>query len=93
MKVVEKFVPDVEFNFQEHLLGGSSIDATGSPLTDEALEAASNAHAILLGAIGGPKYGTGPVRPEQGMLRAFVDAAMRTKLAARTRPTFANRLQ
>lgn len=67
MKVIEKYVPDLEFNFQEHLLGGCSIDATGSPLTDEALEAAKNAHAILLGAIGGPKYGTGPVRPEQGM--------------------------
>lgn len=38
-------------------------------MTDEALNAASNAHAILLGAIGGPKYGTGPVRPEQGLLK------------------------
>ncbi|KAK5075243.1 3-isopropylmalate dehydrogenase [Lithohypha guttulata] len=69
MKVIEKCVPEVEFNFQEHLLGGCSIDATGSPLTDEALNAAQNAHAILLGAIGGPKYGTGPVRPEQGLLQ------------------------
>lgn len=93
MKVVEKFVPDVEFNFQEHLLGGCSIDATGSPLTDEALEAASNAHAILLGAIGGPRYGTGPVRPEQGTLRAFFDVVVRSKLAARTRLTSANRLR
>ncbi|KAK8049937.1 beta-isopropylmalate dehydrogenase A [Apiospora phragmitis] len=51
------------------LLGGCSIDATGSPLTDEALTAAKNADAVLLGAIGGPKWGTGTVRPEQSLLR------------------------
>lgn len=47
----------------------ASIDATGSPLTDEALNAAKSASAILLGAIGGPKWGTGAVRPEQGLLK------------------------
>ncbi|KAM3078973.1 3-isopropylmalate dehydrogenase [Clarireedia jacksonii] len=57
-----------KFNFQEHLLGGCSIDAHGEPLTAEALEAAKNASAVLLGAIGGPKWGTGRVRPEQGIL-------------------------
>jgi 3-isopropylmalate dehydrogenase len=46
-----------------------SIDAHGQPLTDEALKAAKSANAILLGAIGGPEYGTGPVRPEQGLLK------------------------
>lgn len=70
-KVIEKYVPEVEFNLQEHLLGGCSIDAAGVPLTDEALEAARNAHAILLGAIGGPKYGHGVVRPEQGKSSPF----------------------
>lgn len=45
-----------------------SIDAHGEPLTAEALEAAKNADAVLLGAIGGPKWGTGKVRPEQGIL-------------------------
>ncbi|KAL8911081.1 MAG: hypothetical protein Q9171_003671, partial [Xanthocarpia ochracea] len=54
--------------FLEHLLGGCSIDATGKPLTDEALNAAKDADAIILGAIGGPKWGTGSVRPEQGLL-------------------------
>lgn len=38
-------------------------------MTDEALDAAKNADAVLLGAIGGPKWGTGTVRPEQGLLR------------------------
>ncbi|WEW54704.1 3-isopropylmalate dehydrogenase [Emydomyces testavorans] len=47
----------------------ASIDATGSALTDEALEAAKNADAVILGAVGGPKWGTGAVRPEQGILR------------------------
>ncbi|KAF2469782.1 3-isopropylmalate dehydrogenase [Lindgomyces ingoldianus] len=60
---------DVKFNFQEHLFGGCSIDAHGSPLTDDALAAAKSADAIILGAVGGPKWGTGKVRPEQGILR------------------------
>ncbi len=47
----------------------ASIDATGSPLIDEALSAAKNADAVILGAIGGPKWGTGKVRPEQGLLK------------------------
>lgn len=46
-----------------------SIDAHGEPLTDEALNAAKSAHAVILGAIGGPKWGTGTVRPEQGLLK------------------------
>ncbi|KAF2843486.1 3-isopropylmalate dehydrogenase A [Patellaria atrata CBS 101060] len=69
LKVISQEKPDVQFDFQEHLLGGCSIDASGSPLTDEALNAAKNADAIVLGAIGGPKWGTGSVRPEQGLLR------------------------
>ncbi|MCJ1249117.1 3-isopropylmalate dehydrogenase [Trapelia coarctata] len=69
LKVVEKERPNIKFDFQAHLLGGASIDATGSPLTDEALTAAKNADAVILGAIGGPKWGTGKVRPEQGLLK------------------------
>jgi len=70
LKVIEKKRPSIiKFEFEEHLLGGASIDATGSPLTDEALTAAKNADAVILGAIGGPKWGTGEVRPEQGLLK------------------------
>jgi isocitrate/isopropylmalate dehydrogenase len=54
LKTIESAKPDIKFNFQEHLLGGCSINATGYPLTDEALQAAKSADAILLGAIGGP---------------------------------------
>ncbi|RYP77535.1 hypothetical protein DL771_001108 [Monosporascus sp. 5C6A] len=68
LKTVEQLTPN-KFNLKDHLLGGCSIDSTGSPLTDEALAAAKSADAVLLGAIGGPKWGTGAVRPEQGLLK------------------------
>src|SRR4051812_13653492 len=60
-----------DFKVDEHLVGGASIDANGSPLTDEVLEACRTADAILLGAVGGPKWdSTDPdaPRPEQGLL-------------------------
>ncbi|CEJ81982.1 Putative 3-isopropylmalate dehydrogenase [[Torrubiella] hemipterigena] len=70
LKTIEQHKPSAgKFNLQDQLLGGCSIDATGSPLTDEALAAANAADAVLLGAIGGPKWGTGAVRPEQGLLK------------------------
>ncbi|OAL68402.1 3-isopropylmalate dehydrogenase A [Trichophyton rubrum] len=69
LKAVEKKRPEIQFTFQDHLLGGASIDAAGTALTDEALTAAKKADAVLLGAVGGPKWGTGAVRPEQGILR------------------------
>src|SRR3954469_16143623 len=60
-----------DFEFSEHLFGGASIDAHGTPLTDEVLEACRNADAVLLAAGGGPKWdSTDPAapRPEQGLL-------------------------
>ncbi|QIW96357.1 hypothetical protein AMS68_001875 [Peltaster fructicola] len=69
LKVIEKHNKDITFNFDEQLLGGASINAHGTPLTDSALNAAKNADAVLLGAIGGPEWGTGAVRPEQGILK------------------------
>ncbi|PVI01218.1 3-isopropylmalate dehydrogenase [Periconia macrospinosa] len=68
LKVVQSNT-NIQFNFQEHLFGGCSIDAHNNPLTDEALAAAKSADAVILGAVGGPKWGTGKVRPEQGILR------------------------
>lgn len=58
------------FHFEEHPIGGSSIDAHGTALTDETLSACTSAHAVLLGAVGGPKWDDpqAPVRPEQGLL-------------------------
>jgi 3-isopropylmalate dehydrogenase len=58
------------FRFREHLIGGAAIDATGSALPDDTLAAARAADAILLGAVGGPKWSdpNARVRPEQGLL-------------------------
>jgi len=60
-----------EFEFSEHEVGGASIDTHGSGLADEVLDACRQADAVLLGAVGGPKWeSTDPVapRPEQGLL-------------------------
>jgi 3-isopropylmalate dehydrogenase len=60
-----------EFEFEEHLFGGASIDANGQSLTDEVLEACRRADAVLLAAVGGPKWDTtdpARPRPEQGLL-------------------------
>ncbi|MFQ5988397.1 MAG: 3-isopropylmalate dehydrogenase [Candidatus Methylomirabilales bacterium] len=57
--------------FHEALLGGAAIDATGDPLPEETLQRCRQAQAILLGAVGGPKWDALPreKRPEQGLLR------------------------
>src|ERR1700678_3224736 len=60
-----------EFHFEEHLFGGASIDAHGTALTDETLAACKAADAVLLAAVGGPKWDTTnphAPRPEQGLL-------------------------
>src|SRR4030088_3412547 len=60
-----------DFECEEHLFGGASIDAHGSALTDEVLEACRRADAVLLAAVGGPRWdSTDPdaPRPEQGLL-------------------------
>jgi 3-isopropylmalate dehydrogenase len=59
-----------EFSFDEQLIGGCAIDATGEPLPAATLAACKQADAVLLGAVGGPKWSdpNAPVRPEQGLL-------------------------
>jgi 3-isopropylmalate dehydrogenase len=60
-----------DFEFEEHLFGGASIDAHGTALTDEVLDACRGADAVLLAAVGGPKWDTTDAqapRPEQGLL-------------------------
>jgi 3-isopropylmalate dehydrogenase len=60
-----------EFEFEQHPVGGASIDASGSALTDEVLEACRRSDAVLLGAVGGPQWTTtdpAAPRPEQGLL-------------------------
>ncbi len=59
-----------EFSFTEALVGGAAYDAVGHPLPAETLELCRNSDAVLLGAIGGPKWDELPVhlRPEVGAL-------------------------
>jgi 3-isopropylmalate dehydrogenase len=59
------------FDYDERLFGGASIDAHGTALTDAVLEACRGADAVLLAAVGGPKWdSTDPdaARPEEGLL-------------------------
>ncbi len=59
-----------QFVFHEHLIGGAAIDAEGAPLSETTLAACQRADAVLLGAVGGPKWSDprAKVRPEQGLL-------------------------
>ncbi len=60
-----------EFSFSTHRIGGTAIDETGDPLPSETVEACRAASAILLGAVGGPKWDdpSAKTRPEAGLLR------------------------
>jgi 3-isopropylmalate dehydrogenase len=60
-----------DFETTDHLIGGASIDAHGTALTHETLDACKRADAVLLAAVGGPKWDTtnpDDPRPEQGLL-------------------------
>ena len=61
----------VTFDLTEDLVGGASIDRRGTPVTDETLEAARQADAVLFGAVGGPRWDTlgFDMRPEIAILR------------------------
>jgi 3-isopropylmalate dehydrogenase len=61
---------DVELRLEHRPFGGASIDVHGVPATDELLSRASEVDAVLLGAVGGPKWDKHPeaVRPEKGLL-------------------------
>jgi 3-isopropylmalate dehydrogenase len=65
----DKFQLDLELSYDE--LGGAAVDTSGVPLADETLERARAADAILLGAVGGPKWDAidPAIRPERGLLK------------------------
>src|SRR3954452_9112918 len=69
LQVLAVVAPDL--TYEEHIIGGASIDAHGTALTDETLAACRAADAVLLAAVGGPKWDTtdpAKPRPEQGLL-------------------------
>jgi len=59
-----------DFEFPEALIGGAAIDASGSPLPPRTIDACRSCDAVLLGAVGGPRWSdpNARVRPEQGLL-------------------------
>ncbi len=61
----------LSFDVSEDLVGGAAYDAHGTPLTDETMAKAQEVDAVLLGAVGGPKYDVldFSVKPERGLLR------------------------
>lgn len=67
-RVAAKLAP--ELTIEERAFGGTSYDQFGTPLTDEALASAKAARAVLMGAVGGPKWASAPrdKRPEAGLL-------------------------
>jgi len=60
-----------QFSFQSHLIGGIAIDKTGDPLPAETIQACRQSAAVLLGAVGGPKWDdpSAKTRPEAGLLK------------------------
>jgi 3-isopropylmalate dehydrogenase len=77
---------NIHFEVEEGLVGGCSYDKYGTPLTDETMEKALAADAVLLGAVGGPKWDNLPfaAKPERGLLRLRKDM----ELFANLRPAF-----
>ena len=70
VRVLDAVAPG-ELEYESHPFGGASIDAHGTALTDETLNACRGADAVLLAAVGGPKWDTtdpSKPRPEQGLL-------------------------
>jgi 3-isopropylmalate dehydrogenase len=70
VEVLDALAPG-EFEYEEHLFGGASIEAHGTALTEETLDACRAADAVLLAAVGGHRWDTtdpGEPRPEQGLL-------------------------
>jgi 3-isopropylmalate dehydrogenase len=81
VKAVLDFMNDsgmARFEMEEALVGGAAYDATGAAISDETMDKALAADAILFGAVGGPKWDGVPydVRPEAGLLRLRKDLAL-----------------
>ena len=87
LKVLDKIATKYnhEFEKNELLFGGASIDENGLPLTDETLDICKKSDAVLLGAVGGPKWDNydKDKRPERGLLKIRKEL----KLYANLRPT------
>ena len=72
VRVLRKVLQDegAQVEFSHHPIGGAALDQTGVPFPDETKAAVQSADAVLLGAVGGPRWDAGPghLRPEAGLL-------------------------
>ncbi len=88
VKVLEtiKILFNLDIHFEEGLVGGAAIDTIGHPLPTETLDLVKKADAVLLGAVGGPKWELLDIniRPEKGLLGLRSEL----KLFANLRPAF-----
>ena len=74
---------DTSFEYTEALIGGCAIDEVGEPLPQSTLDAARSCDAVLLAAVGGPKWDTtdpSKPRPEQGLLGIRKELGLYTNL-------------
>ncbi|KAH8689508.1 beta-isopropylmalate dehydrogenase [Talaromyces proteolyticus] len=71
LDVVAEFRPDIEIDIEYGLIGGTSLNAYGLPISDQTLEKAASSDAVLLGSVGGPEWEhfPGHLRPEIGILK------------------------
>jgi 3-isopropylmalate dehydrogenase len=79
VKVLETLRADgLKIEMEQAPIGGTGFDAAGDPLPSATLDLARKADAVLLGAVGGPKYDAlpRPMRPEQGLLRIRKELAL-----------------
>ncbi len=85
--IAERFGHKFTFSFGK--IGGSATDSHGTPLPDETIKLCKESDAVLLGAVGGPKWDSIPVplRPEQGLLKIRKEL----ELFANLRPTVYNK--
>jgi 3-isopropylmalate dehydrogenase len=76
----------IDFQVTEDLVGGASIDKNGTPITDKTMEKALAVDAVLLGAVGGPKWDNLPFaqKPERGLLRLRKDLGLFANLRPAT---------
>lgn len=69
LDVVEESRPGLKFERTFDVVGGSSIDKHGAPITQEVLEKATQSDAVLFGSVGGPKWADASPNPESGLLQ------------------------
>jgi len=71
---------DLSLAYDHQLIGGIAIDETGDPLPQETVTSCKGSAGVLLGAVGGPKWDGGTVRPEAGLLRIRQELGLYTNL-------------